>query len=225
MFIWIAPVWALGVTPTQIVFDSATDTFQEIRIMGDSSSPLAIEMSIRQRRPDTEEDALLKNECITLSLPQAYIVPRTSVTVIIKHKGSDSDCQTGSFYLVVESLNITGRSQSSNHQVAFSFRLLVPVHINPGTYKNIKADLYSRKHIVIANVDTGAVLYSTFDLQLRTRHGWRHVKGETLAKRLKSDALLPGESLIFDPSAALGPDTEYQGVRVRARSIPSNVEE
>lgn len=214
--LWISPVLAIGVSPTRIVFDGPQSSSREITITGDRISPLAVEISLAQRSTKSNRNTENKKHCVSLSLPQAYIAPKKSVTILVKYKKDKPECENGSFYVIIETLIIESNPKTFKNQVIFSSRLLVPLHINPGSSDGLKASYEKGGTLSITNVSEGSVLYNIFDVQLDTGSEWVEITGQRLATHFQSDALLSGESITLDPSVFLTGE-DYQGVRIRPK--------
>lgn len=215
------PVYAIGVSPTRIMFDSSGNSSQQITITGDKSSPVAVEIDVIPRVKELKETLVENENCLSLSLPQAYLEPSQSLSVFIKHKADDSECQSGSFYVVIETLTIDGISGSNKNQVTFSSRLLIPLHINPGAFNQLKVALENQGKLSITNSGDGAVLYSTFDVQLGAGEDRMIITGQRLAKHFRSDALLSDASVTLDLTEFLQ-TTDYQNVQVVPASLASD---
>lgn len=210
--------FAIGVTPTRIIFDAGNRDEQTLHVHGNQKADVAVEMSIMERTPERKAQAspfLAKQACIELSLPQTLIETGESQALKVRSRTSE-DCYGRSYYVVIETLPINLSNGDMDTQIRIASRFLVPVHFGVSDPEKAEVILAARgRALILTNPSPAPILLSELQLELLDENSdaWVTVTGSELAERINSDALIANEERVLN-TILWGENAQFVDVRL-----------
>ncbi|MBW4936624.1 fimbrial biogenesis chaperone [Marinobacter sp. F4206] len=220
----VSSALAIGVAPTRLIFKTANEEAQSLRIVGDKLADTAVELYVLARKFQTDEVQLVPDEgaCIELSIPQTLIKSGSGQEVWVQPDPMTPGCYGQSFYLVIETLPIAGAESGHSGQLRIAPTFLVPIHLAPSSAADLSFSLQQEgRYLQLSNSSNASILYSSLQLELQDEitGQWRLLSGRVIAAALNSDALLAGERRVLAIPELLGEGT-FTDIRRASADIP-----
>jgi P pilus assembly chaperone PapD len=194
-----APADAFSLSPTRVIIDEDNETSVVLRL-GGADERIAVELSFMERAPDRELTPVPES-IIRATPPQLMLSSDESRRVRIDvSKGIAAD-KSRSFYLRIAELGLNTGLQGSGagREVVLLSTYLLPIHVLGAHAASLKTSLQwtgGQTIIAVTNSGRGAAILS--DCKLTAFLGgdaFIEIDGSRLAERLRSDAVLPAETV------------------------------
>ncbi|SHF15364.1 P pilus assembly protein, chaperone PapD [Modicisalibacter ilicicola DSM 19980] len=201
------PAVALGVSPTLIELPAADPAQIDIRIQGSETARLAVELSVLERVVASDDTAItrgLKEDELRLVPPQLLMDPGGSQQVTMTWAGDRATDGSRSFFLVIETLPVEldaiSHHDDMDNDVKLLTRFHLPVHVYGSSGSSeVAAYLTEKGDMQVVRIENSGDQYALMKHLdfLFELNGEKQVTipGSDMARVLKKDAILPGESI------------------------------
>lgn len=214
--------YGLSISPTRIVLDDDRGAQVSIRLSGEGTA-LPIEAMIVERLPGGTF-AEVPDSVIRIHPPQILLNPDETRNILIEISAGIAVNKSRSFYARIEELRIRppDGGDGTGQEIVLLATYLLPVHVLGGHSETLTAEIapaLADAQIIIANTGRGPALLSSCSLVLDLAGGPEMgFDGSWLAEQLRSDAILPEETVrlqlsAFLPETNVPPPAAVVGVR------------
>lgn len=210
-FVGNLPALALSVSPTRIVVGSDIETQAVLRLEAEREA-MAVEVIVVERIAGGDLVAVAE-DTVRVSPPQLLIDRTKPRNIRIEIAAGIARTQSRAFYLRIEQLGLRAVSEASEGEqdILLLPTYLLPIHVLGGHEASLVGEILQGPEgtqVQLTNTGQGSALLTSCTVALiRQDLSEIELEGRRLAEPLRSDAVLPGETIRFYPEFLLDGDT------------------